>query len=211
MDKTFTYYDIIGVIAPGAIIFIGLTILFPGFQKIELFHNFNMGGLGIFVILSYVAGQLTQAIGNALENIWWRVWGGMPADWIRIGKGDLLAQPQITALEEQLPLKLGLRSPISLKEMDLKEWRSVTRQMYIAVSAHSRSERIDMFNGNYGLNRGIAAAFFILAPLTIIYNLATTLLLLIGGIIAIYRMHRFGKYYAREIFIEFLQLPIAKT
>ncbi|MDD1779201.1 MAG: hypothetical protein LUQ65_13625, partial [Candidatus Helarchaeota archaeon] len=170
-----------------------------------------IGGLGIFIILSYAAGQLTQAIGNALESIWWRVWGGFPTDWVRIGKGDLLAKPQIIAIEEQLLQKLELQGPISLKDISSTDWLSITRQMYVAISAYSRSGRIDMFNGNYGLNRGIAAAFLILALLTVIHNWIIALLLFIGSLIAIYRMYRYGRYYAREIFIEFLQLPIPKT
>jgi hypothetical protein len=210
LDKTFTYYDIIGVIAPGAIILVGLTILFPGFQKIALLNNFNIGGLGIFVILSYVAGNLTQAVGNALEKIWWDSCGGIPTDWVRIGKGDLLAKPQLIAIEKQLPLKLELQGPISLKDINNADWLSITRQMYVAISAHSRSGRIDMFNGNYGLNRGIAAAFLIMALLNVIHNWIIALLLFIVSLLALYRMYRFGKYYARELFIEFLQLPIPK-
>jgi len=208
--KSFDFYEFTGIITPGCIILAGLIFLYPELQIIGDLKNVTIGGLGIFVILAYAAGHLTQAIGNAIEWLWWKALGGMPTYWICNKKGSLLSELQIKSLEEGLPSKLGLKSTIALDKITNKEWFAITRQIYAAVSAHSRSGRIDTFNGNYGLNRGIASALLIISILSIIQNQCLwkiSLIIFAGACIALYRMHRFAKHYARELFVQFLQLP----
>ena len=68
-----------------------------------------------------------------------------------------------------------------------------------------------MFNGNYGLNRGIASALLIgMVLLLFVHGFIywqTILIILVSVGVALYRMHRFGILYAREVFVQFLQLP----
>jgi len=209
--KTFDFYEFAGVLAPGAVTLFGVSLICPNLNVALHSKEFTIGDLGLFVILAYVAGHLTQAIGNiVVEQLWWKVCGGMPTDWVRSGKGKLLPEIQVKALEEQIPAKLGLSQPVQLEKMADKEWFGVTRQIYAAVAAQSRAGRVDIFNGNYGLNRGIAAALLILSVLALFNSLCswkTVFLLLVGASIAVYRMDRFGKHYARELFIQFLQMP----
>lgn len=69
---------------------------------------------------------------------------------------------------------------------------------------------MDTFNGNYGLNRGIASALLIgLVLLLFVHGLVYwqfALLLLFSAGIALYRTYRFGVRYARELFVQFLQI-----
>jgi uncharacterized membrane protein len=67
--------------------------------------------------------------------------------------------------------------------------------------------RIDTFNGNYGLNRGLASATAILAVVSATQSswwIALALLAISG--VFLYRAYRFGVYYARELFMQFLVL-----
>lgn len=69
---------------------------------------------------------------------------------------------------------------------------------------------IDIFNGNYGLNRGLAAASFALACVAALHAqwlIAFGLVLL--SVIYAYRAYRFGVYYARELYVQFLVLSEA--
>jgi hypothetical protein len=83
---------------------------------------------------------------------------------------------------------------------------AVVREIYALVAASGKPSRVDTFNGNYGLMRGLAAAILVI---TIAAIVASKGLYVIGGLIvlfllAIQRMHRFGKHYATELFAQFL-------
>jgi len=139
--------------------------------------------------------------------------GGMPTDWIRTRTHQLLAEEQIHALPAKLSSELNIHiTTIDATHPSSRAWYSLTRQIYAAVAAQSRNERVDTFNGNYGLNRGIASALLIgLILLLFVHGFIYwqfVLLLLISAGIALYRTYRFGVRYARELYIQFLQLPV---
>ncbi|BAF60581.1 hypothetical protein PTH_2400 [Pelotomaculum thermopropionicum SI] len=208
--KSFDHYEFTGIVVPGALAVIGISLLYPELRPVFLAKDITVGSLGIFIILAYIAGHLLQAIGNVIESVWWKLFLGIPTDWVRSKKDDLIASAQFEALEISLQRKLGLQGPIKMGEIDRQAWFSITRQIYAAVSAQSRAGRVDIFNGNYGLNRGIASGFLFISVLIIANNLSywpVALGTLAGAIIALYRMHRFAKLYAIELFVQFLQLP----
>jgi len=95
-------------------------------------------------------------------------------------------------------------------ELHKKSWMAVVRQIDAAVQPAERRKRIETFNGNYGLNRGIAASLSALAILTLVSRgceaWLPALLLVIGGCVAVYRMDRFGRHYGRELFVQFLSV-----
>ncbi len=145
------------------VLIIGVIFLFyPDQQQNCLnFVNLSLGSLGVGLILAYVAGQLLQVLGNWIENIWWKLWGGIPTDWLRSGKHDLVSIPQRDLLKTHICEIL--KSPAFEPQTNSpKEWHSITRQIHASVSAEGRSDRVDVFNGNYGLCRGLVAAFSVL-------------------------------------------------
>jgi len=204
--KSFSLYEFSGILIPGAIVLFGISLIFPELKQV-LLSDVSFGDFGLFVLLSYAAGQLIQAVGNMLENVWWRFHGGMPTDWIRTGKGKLLANNQITELERQIPQKLGIKFENGIKNLDEREWYAIGRQLNSLIHSKGSSERIEIFNSYYGLNRGIFASFFLLSILTLIFSgYEKAILLLVLAMIALYRMNRFASHYARELFIQFLAI-----
>jgi hypothetical protein len=80
--------------------------------------------------------------------------------------------------------------------------------VYAIVSAAGKHARVDTFNGNYGLLRGLAAAFLALTFVALIlgkglYVIGALVILLL---LAIQRMHRFAVHYATELFAQYLLL-----
>jgi hypothetical protein len=84
--------------------------------------------------------------------------------------------------------------------------------MYAAIagSGQSSAERINIFNGNYGLHRGLAAALLMALGIVVVQGVASWWnigLLLAATGLCLARMDRFGCHYARELFVQFLNLP----
>lgn len=208
--KTFDFYEFVGILLPGTVAVVGILLLYPGLQEYLPTRELSIGGFGLLVILAYVAGHLFQAAGNLLERVWWRLWGGMPTDWVWRRKRHLLTSAQMKSLEDQLEMKLQLSAHIDLRNTVASDWPALTRQVYAAVSTQGKAGRIDTFNGNYGLNRGLAAVLLPLAVWMLVAKLSSwevALGLIVASGAAIYRMHQFGRRYAQELFVQFLQLP----
>jgi hypothetical protein len=203
------FYEFTGILLPGAIVMTALVLLFPGWGFPTLVKDVSVGGLGIFIVLAYAVGHIVQAIGNVIEAAWWKCWGGMPTSWLRTKPARLLAPQQISLLEERLCKQPGL-SNLNIALTSAGDWHAITRQIYAAVAGAGRASRVDTFNGNYGLNRGLAAgllAALALMPTQVAVDWRIVVCVLIGTGLALYRMHRFARHYARELFVQFLQLP----
>jgi hypothetical protein len=204
-----TFYEQVGIVIPGAIFLFGLMFYIPEIYNIFAKDGISIGGLGIFVIISYAVGQLVAALGNGIENVYWHFKGGMPSNWIIGPNPQLLSASQIEKVEAQAALRLGVTVP-PLSQITAATWFPIFRQIYSDVERHGKPARGDTFNGLYGLNRGLCAAALALAVATLVLasNQWLVSLGLLGVSVAyLYRMHRFGVHYAREIYNQFLLMP----
>jgi hypothetical protein len=203
-----TFYEQVGIVIPGSVFMFGVLLFFPTLQTVLTKNGMNLGDFGIFLLLSYAAGHLIAAIGNAAENLFWPVVGGMPTNWITRADATLLSTPQIDLLEKKLESRLGMTQKV--RGLDAKSWWPISRQIYADVVKNGKPDRIDTFNGNYGLNRGLAAATFTLACIAAIHwEWLIALGLLVLTAVYCYRAYRFGVYYGRELFLQFLVLEEA--
>ena len=205
-----TFYEQVGIVIPGAVFLFGLLLFFPVLQTVLTKDGVSFGELGIFVLVSYAAGHLIAAVGNATESFLWRLVGGMPSDWVTRTQTSLLSAPQIDLLEKKVHMRLGITVG-NIRGLDPKLWWPISRQIYAEIAKNGKAERIDTFNGNYGLNRGLAAAMFALACVAasqMKWSIALGLLLL--TVVYDYRAYRFGVYYARELYLQFLVLNDSK-
>jgi hypothetical protein len=132
----------------------------------------------------------------------------MPSNWV-IGEQPRLLNPaQLTRLEAQIVARLNVAS-VDLKTITRKDWEPLFRQLYRDVLANNTG-RVEVFNGNYGLNRGLGSAFVVLAVLfaaSLPHRWLAALVLIGAALIHLIRMQRFGLYFAREVFTGFLNLP----
>ncbi len=213
--KSFDFYEFAGVLTPGAVVLYVVSRICPETAPFIQGKDFTLGDLGLFVILAYVTGHLVQAFGNLVEKALWKPFGGLPTNWLLKKHQELLSQIQVTALSEKVRDLTGIRLDKPIADLSVKDWFPITRQIYAAVSAAGRAQRIDTFNGNYGLFRGIASALVLCA----VFNMTihwpqgwrVSLGFIVAGALALVRMHRFGTHYARELFVQFLQLEKRKV
>lgn len=206
--RSFDFYEFAAILAPGVLSLYGLSLLYPGLLPIISTAAISGGELGVFILVAYVAGHITQALGNLVELCWWKVNCGMPSDWIRTNKGNLLSSLQHKSIKQEIKKQLGLELSDGLETLSKSDWHGLVRQVYVAVASRSRATRAEILNGNYGLSRGIAGSFLLLLIAQVISQTRdvriTVLIAMLLGL-SIYRMNRFGKHYAREVFVQFLQ------
>lgn len=204
------FYEFAGVIAPGVVVLLVAALIWPDYvgniQKLDV----TLGGLGLALLIAYVAGHLLQGIGNLFEEVWWKVMGGWPSDWPRTGRGNLLSKSQLTKLQERIRDDFGYSDFTFGPDLTAEAWHPIFRQVYAAVRAAGRDDRAHTFNGNYGMFRGIvAAAIFSTAAVLIALGWGAwplCLAFVAAALLALLRMHRFAKHYVRETLVQFLSL-----
>jgi len=231
--KKIDFYGFVGMIAPGGLLIFGLSYFFPGIGILLQGKEISFGDLGLFVILAYVVGHIAQCIGDFIETFWCWATSGQPSDYARIGKEPFapewlmrrlpikvkhfceltfektfLSPQQLQKLSAKVREALKINCPDNLSKLSSIEWFYITRQAYATVKRVGLAGRIDIFNGCYGLMRGIVASLIILFLAAVLYSnpLHPQLLEILGIAIclALLRMHRFGIHYARELFVQFL-------
>jgi hypothetical protein len=201
-----TFYEQLGVVIPGSVFMFGLLLYFPQLQAVVGKQGISVGELGIFVLLAYAAGHLIAAVGNAIETATWRVFGGMPSDWVIARNPGLLSPQQLEQLRQKIGNRLSIALP-PLQEIERRTWWPISRQIYADVAKNGKPDRIDTFNGNYGLNRGLASGCLVLAAIGSAHaQWAAVIGLIIASGVYSYRAYRFGVHYARELYLQFLVL-----
>ena len=125
----------------------------------------------------------------------------------------LFSATQTTTLNEIIRKRFLLaKESGNSKQLHLAEF-IVTRHIYALVKASGRSDRVDIFNANYGLCRGLAAAFLVLLIVCVARrpSFAGWQALGLGTLLglSLFRMHRFATHYARELYVQYQQLSVA--
>ncbi len=204
--RTFDFYEFVGIIVPGTVILVSAGLLFDLGTFDDLLLPTAFGSLGIHLVLAYVSGHLVQAIGNGIEWLYWLPWRGMPTDWpISRPKQDEFpkALDAICQLTHQ-------EHPSGSHKEQRKEWKRLVGQARSIIYATGRAGRLQVFNGNYGMFRGVLAAFAVTALFGWLSSELDSYVLypaLVGlAILTGYRMHRFAKHYAKELFANAAEL-----
>lgn len=206
MKERYNSYDYIGVIAPGTVVVFVLTVHYPALRTLLVNDGITVGGLGLFVLLAFITGHLLQAVGNIYEALLWKPFGGIPSNWIVSDKQSLVSKDQKEKIRSFLMNRYG---DFDWQTVSSKDWYSISRELYKIIEAKGDIQRIEVFNRNYGLMRGVASAFAV-ASFLIAFILDSPveyiLYSVLGLALATARMYRFGVHYAREVYVSFLAL-----
>lgn len=215
----FNFYEYAEAIVPGAVIVMSLLVIFNHPAGANL-TDWSLGTFALFLLISYATGHVVQIIGTVLEAFWWRLLSGMPIDWVRSRPGTLLPADQTLVLERRLQMVLDQPADFTIARLDGRSWYFLTRQVTSLVQAAGGSLRLDQLQGNYNLSRGLSAALFATSMIMIVADPYTAIqddpnmlffaiMAFSFGVLALFRMQRFGVQYALELFAQFLLLPVA--
>lgn len=212
--KELSFYEQAGLVVPGSGLLLGVLVLEPNLQPFFVGDGISIGGLGVFVLIAYGLGHLVAAFGNLIEGVVWRCADGMPSQWPRDPHRRLLHASQRERLFAKLRTRLGIEIASDVKTSS-DAWRQTFGLLYRDVIGAAPLGRIETFNGTYGLNRGLATSAFLLIPLVAYYAPAHWLwwcsALAFIGAVYLYRMVRFGRHFAVEVYTRFLLLPDDRT
>lgn len=207
MKKEFSAYEFVGVLVPGGTVFLCAALVNQQMRDFIASGKFDVGELGLFVIGSYVVGHLIQGFGNILEKGVW-AFRGMPSTWIRKANPSFLSNQQRAQLRPALTRLLG-HEVSELSSLDERTCNGIRGQLYARLQQAGRTDRLDSFNGNYGMFRGIATAVLLGLIGNVFahgYGDKRSWILAVVAVVALMRMHRFGVHYAAELYRQALNL-----
>jgi hypothetical protein len=207
IEKITTYFypfEFKSIIIPGGYVLSFLLITHPSLES--FIATITFGGFSLFVFLSFIVGQLINSLSYFQEKLFWYFFGGMPTDWV-LGKNrqkkrwaKILTEIQILKLDELTQKKLI----IDLNSVHSNDYRAVVHQLRLNIHNDNLQRLVD-HNTQYCLHRALSTASVLLACyLFFIYAWTIGIILIICLFLFLYRMYKFGIYYARELFLQFI-------
>lgn len=199
MKKEFSFYEFVGILVPGVTLLFFSEVIIELVYKKTIIDFSKVGESVVFLIIAYGIGHILQAVGNVFENIMWKVLGSMPTQWLskknRFGK-TLFDTEQSEKIKAKIFQQFGEKADKDYSR-DVYNWLSLKDKI--------TEKRIDVFNANYSQFRGLTVTFYSLAAIVWLY-LGWKLMLVpfALGLLSNFRMFRFAKLYATEIFRTYL-------
>lgn len=198
MKKDFSFYEFVGLVVPACIFLFGGYLILKFYKQIQIVDFSKLGETVIFIIVCYGVGHIIQSLGNLFEKLIWFIYGGMPTKWLSTPnhfKKTLFEQSLNQDILQKVQSKFGTKQ---------KDYGRLT---YNVLYQSGKTGRIDIFNGNYSLFRGLTISFLLLAGIVCYYSdWQHSLISFIPMLLLTRRMIRFAKYYATETFMTFYNL-----
>ena len=197
MKKEFSFYEFVGILVPSVTLLFFTNTIMQFALRVPLFDFSKLGDSVVFIIISYGVGHILHSLGNLLETVLWKLFNGIPTQWLT--KKPNFGQ---TLFDESETEKI--KAKVFLKFGEVKE-KDYGKLVYTWLFNKNLTARVDIFNGNYSLFRGLSTCFLILTALAAQFTgwqVATIPLSL--AFLSFFRMIQFGKYYAREVYRVFL-------
>jgi ABC-type multidrug transport system fused ATPase/permease subunit len=198
MKKEFSFYEFVGILVPSTILLYSIHLIIETVYKEQFVDFGKIGETLIFVIICYGFGHLLQAFGNIFENVLWWIYGGKPTKWLTVKNrfgNNLFEEVLNLKIEEKVKQKFG---------DNIIDYGKLT---YNVIFQKGKTTRIDIFNGNYSLFRGLVVSFFIISIMCMFFfNWKIITFSVILFFLAVIRMIRFAKHYAKETYRTFYNL-----
>lgn len=161
MDFKINFQDLASYIVPGAVLLFLLYWFLGGFVDISYrFEITSWGTLAVSLILSYILGHLVQALGNFLEPIYEKRWGGKYSDQL-LRSDNIYFAPQFKAkLLRTIEAVFFLTLPRSPANDDEKTAQKQIHEQafhlcHALILQEHAAQQSDIFQGLYGLYRGL--------------------------------------------------------
>lgn len=193
MKKEFSFYEFTGVLVPSVILLYFSGVLLKENVDYSIFDYSSIGEVFIFLTIAYGIGHLLHGLGNFLERILWWFLGGKPTNWISKKPNfglKLFDDDEQSGLLEKIQENFGE-----------KEGKDYGMLVYSKIYSEGLTNRADIFNANYSMFRGLSVACLLLLIFSLIFqSWVYSSIIGIFTFLGIYRMIRFGRHYAKEVY-----------
>lgn len=200
MKKEFSFFEFVGFIVPGTLAALSIEVFLEIIYQKSFIQFSSVGESIIFIVIAYAIGHIIQAIGDLIEIPFWKLQCGWPGKWALSSK-----------------IKLSKKLGLSINEINLlkakvqQEFHELSNRDYTSnvckylISKNISMQRIEIFNANYSMSRGLSVVFLLDLVFAIIFFKVTYCYLFVClFVLMLYRMFRYGKHYAREVYRFFL-------
>lgn len=216
MDKSiFDQYEYIALIVPGTVVLLWAAVAWRRTAFLAGLKDVSIGGLGVLVVLAFIAGLGAAFVGGSIEKGIQHTIGNA-TDRIVQGREEPFDPQGVALINDRMKKLLGRKDGLPQPGMSNAQSFALGRQMYAAVAAAGHAQRLDLFNRRYGLAFGLMGAFVICAALTwagagVARKLrpAACAAFVAAAALMFFQMQSFGWSYALELFVQFMKLPIS--
>lgn len=194
MKKEFSLYDFAGIITPGITLIYFTNYILKDAFNLHFFDIDNIGESVFIFVIAYALGHIIHSIGNLLEQIVWKFFGGMPTSWLT--NSTFWNHKLFDEYDKNKIIKF------LYSEFGENPKKDYGKNVYNLLYLKGHTERIDIFSNNYSLFRGLAVSILIISLLifTSYEKWYYGFIPLALCILTLYRMVRFAKLYAVEVF-----------
>jgi len=202
MKFDFNVFEFAGLIAPGSVVLLALTLLHP--QLLRAAEPEFL--IATAILTAYIFGHLVGAIGNILEK-GFRLLGIARLGSIRYDEWIARGYFSIDQKDRLDTLVMDNLHGSSLKECKPAQLKTLEKQMYLTACAGGHIQRLDTFNSLYNLSRGLVVSFVIAFVMTLIVGRHdAAVFCAVAALLTVYRMRKFRDIYSRELVQQFLFL-----
>jgi hypothetical protein len=203
MKKEFSFYEFVGILVPSITLLFFLFLIVRINYQIQIIDLSKIGDTIIFLAIAYAFGHILQAVGNIFEKIFWKIFKGMPTNWLTVA--PRLAKPLFNDSKSEKLLN-SIHSRFGV-HADYDYGREV--YSWLSIKDKITEKRIDLFNANYSMFRGLSVSFYLLSIICfLMVSWQTGIAGLVIALLANTRMFRFGRLYAVEVFNTYLSFEI---
>lgn len=229
----FGAYEFLVYVVPGGLLLFFICALFPAIRNLFGKEPVNVGGLVLFLVVSFVLGQLLQSIATyTIQPVMVRSGLAYRTSTVLFKDQNLISPKSRSRLENWLPKDFGFAkedlahaSGDTINDQLKTEWRNLIRRLHTKINLDKLSDRLDVYAQNYALSMALAVSLVCIFLLVLAVHsrspvqrerlnmtalprwVASLLLILIplAFLNTLERMSNFDRLFAEELFGSYLQ------
>jgi hypothetical protein len=150
----FGTYEFLANVVPGGLFLFFLMLLFPNIRTVFGRARMDVGGLGLFLIVSFVLGQSIQSLSFFIIE--------KPMVALNLARRiqyDSLKSDYIIKIQQQAAKEFNLPPPEQWKADYDKNWHTLIRRIHSKINQQNLSDRLEIYSRQFAVSMTLAGVF----------------------------------------------------